>query len=201
MPRPPTFDREAKLEEAMTLFWEQGYEATSVQDLVEHLGLNRSSLYNSFGGKHELYLEALDHYRQQDHEMLRRRLQEGTTAMAGIRRAFMAVAERAVQSRCGCFTANATVECAPRDPCTEERACEWFRAMRGLFQEAVERAQEEGSVPSGRDAEALGRYLTNAYNGIHLTAKTGPSQELVEDIVDETLRGLRDAVEQRASTS
>lgn len=185
----------------MELFWEQGYEATSVQDLVEQLGLNRSSLYNSFGGKHELFLEALDHYRRQDGEMLRRHLHQGSTAMDGIRRAFTAIAERAVESRCGCFTANAAVECAPRDPCTEERACEWFRVMRALFQEAVRRAQDEGSVPPDRDPEALGRYLTNAYNGIHLTAKTGPSRAVVEDIVDETLRGLRGPVEQRSSAS
>lgn len=194
MSRPPTFNREKKLEEAMTLFWEQGYEATSIQDLVEHLGLNRSSLYNSFGGKHDLFLEALDHYREQDRKMLRRRLREGSTAIAGIRRAFRAVAERAAESQCGCFTANATVERAPHDPRTEERACETFRVMRTLFEDAVERAQEEGSVPKNRDAEALGRYLMNAYNGIHLTAKTRPSRPIVEDIVEETLRGLQGAV-------
>ena len=191
MPRPPSFDREEKIEEAMDLFWEQGYEATSVQDLVDHLDLNRSSLYNAFGGKHDLYLEALDHYRARDRRRLRRCLRDAPTALEGIRRAFVAVAERATESQCGCFTANATVECAPHDPCTEERACEAFRAMRALFQEAVERAQEEGAVPRGRDAEALGRYLTNAYNGIHLTAKTGPTSALVQDIVEETLRGLR----------
>lgn len=201
MPRPPTFDRERKLEDAMELFWEQGYEATSVQDLVNHLGLNRSSLYNSFGGKHELFLEALDHYRKRDRKILCRRLQAGSTAIEGIRRAFAAVAERAVESQCGCFTANAAVECAPRDPCTEERACEWFRAMRDLFKEAVKQAQDEGSIPRGRDPEALGRYLTNAYNGIHLTAKTGPSRPLVNDIVNETLRGLQGASAERDARS
>lgn len=191
MPRSPAFDREEKVEEAMDLFWEQGYEATSVQDLVDHLGLNRSSLYNTFGGKHELFLEALDRYRRRDREDLRRRLRDAPTAMAGIRRAFEAVAERAVESPCGCFTANVAVECAPHDSCAQERACEAFRAMRRLFQEAVERAQKEEAVPSSRDAAALGRFLTNAYNGIHLTAKTNPSREVVRNIVDETLRGIQ----------
>jgi len=191
MPRAPTFDRDEKIEEAMDLFWEQGYEGTSVQDLVEHLGLNRSSLYNTFGGKHDLFLEALDRYRQRDREDLRRRLHEGSTAIEGIRRAFAAVAERALESPCGCFTANVAVECAPHDPCAQERARDAFQATRRLFQEAVERAQEEGTVPSSRDAAALGRFLTNAYNGIHLTAKTRPSQEVVQDIVQETLRGIQ----------
>lgn len=190
MPRSPTFDRDAKIEEAMELFWEQGYEATSVQDLVERLGLNRSSLYNAFGGKHELYLEALDRYRQEGIDRLRRQLQDAPTAMEGIRQAFMAVAERATESCYGCFTTNAAAECAPHDASTQDRARESFDRMRTLFRDAVERAQEEGAIDASRDAEALGRHLTNAYNGIHLTAKTDPPDAVVRDIVEETLRGL-----------
>jgi TetR/AcrR family transcriptional repressor of nem operon len=190
MPRTPTFDRDTKIEEATELFWEQGYEATSVQDLVDHLGLNRSSLYNAFGGKHELYLEALDQYRQKGIERLRRQLQDAPTAMKGIRQAFMAVAERATASCCGCFTMNSAVECAPSDASTQERARESFGQMRSLFRAAVEQAQEEGTIDASRDAEALGRHLTNAYNGIHLTAKTEPPNAVVQDIVEETLRGL-----------
>jgi TetR/AcrR family transcriptional repressor of nem operon len=199
MPRSPTFDRDAKIEQAMQLFWENGYEATSVQDLVDHLGLNRSSLYNAFGGKHELYLEALDRYRQEDIEWLREKLQEAPTAVEGIRLAFMTVAERATESCCGCFTINAAVECSPRDPSTQERARESFQEMRALFRSAVERAQEEGSVDSSRDAAALGHHLTNTYNGIHLTAKTEPPDEVVQHIVEETLRGLTCPVEDRSA--
>ncbi len=174
----------------MQLFWEKGYESTSVQDLVDHLGLNRSSLYNAFGGKHELYLEALDRYRQEDIEWLREQLREAPTALKGIRQAFVTVAERATESCCGCFTTNAAVECAPRDASTQERARESFEKMRSLFRTAVEQAQKEGAVDSSRDAKALGCHLTNAYNGIHLTAKTDPPDEVVQDIVEETLRGL-----------
>jgi len=193
MPRSPTFDRDEKLEEAMELFWEKGYEATSVQDLVDHMGLNRSSLYNTFGGKHDLYLEALDRYRKSGNRTLRQHLRDAPTALDGIRQAFAAVAEQATENECGCFTTNATVERAASDPSTQERACETFRTMRALFAAAVERAQEEGMVDPARDAEALGRYLTNAYNGIYLTAKTCPSADVVQDIVDETLRGLTGA--------
>ncbi|WP_103020479.1 TetR/AcrR family transcriptional regulator [Salinibacter altiplanensis] len=190
MPRSPTFDRDAKIEQAMQLFWEKGYEATSVQDLVDHLELNRSSLYNAFGGKHELYLEALDRYRQEDIEWLRGQLRGAPTAVDGIRQAFVAVAERATESCCGCFTTNAAVECAPRDGSTQERARESFKEMRSLFRAAVERAQEAGAIDASRDAKALGCHLTNAYNGIHLTAKTDPPNEVVQDIVEATLQGI-----------
>lgn len=175
----------------MQLFWEQGYEATSVQDLVDHLCLNRSSLYNTFGGKHDLFLEALDQYRAEDLRILRRRLSEAPTALEGIRQAFAAVSERAIESQCGCFTANATMERAPHDPSTQERTCEAFQKMRSLFQGAVEQGQEEGDIPQTRSAKGVGRYLTNALNGIHLTAKTSPSPDIVKDIVEETLRGIQ----------
>lgn len=191
MPRSPSFDRAEKVKEAMALFREQGYEATSVQDLVDRLGLNRSSLYNTFGGKHDLYLEALDHCRTSEWETLRDHLTGEETAMAGIRRAFAAVAEAVTSDPCGCLTTNATVERATSDPSTQERACETLSAMRRLFQEAVEQAQAEGAIDPDRDPGALGRYLTNAYNGLYLTAKTCPSPDAMQDIVDETLRGLR----------
>ena len=64
MPRAKCFDRNDALEKAMKAFWSRGYEATSMQDLVDCMGINRGSLYNTFGGKHELFLEALDHYGQ-----------------------------------------------------------------------------------------------------------------------------------------
>ena len=191
MSRPPSFDRTEKVKEAMHLFREQGYEATSVQDLVDHLGLNRSSLYNAFGGKHDLYLEALDYCRRAEREALSEHLHEAPTAMAGIRHAFEAVVEQVTSDPCGCLTTNATVECATSDPSTQERACQTLSAMQSLFRETVERAQEEGAIDPSRDAEALGHYLTNAYNGLYLTAKTCPSVNVLRDIVSETLRGLR----------
>ena len=190
MARPASFDRDEKLKEAMRLFWRQGYEATSVQDLVDHLGLNRSSLYNAFGGKHDLYLEALDHYRRAGRRALQQHLREAPTPIAGIRHAFEAVAAQATERQWGCFVANAAVECAPRDPDTEARAADTFEEMRALFREAVEQAQAAGTIASTRDPEALGRSLTNAFYGLHLTAKTNPPPSVVDDIVDETIRGL-----------
>jgi len=179
----------------MQLFWEQGYEATSVQDLVDYLDLNRSSLYNTFGGKHELYLEALDHYRRAGRQALKKHLEAAPNPVDGIRRAFEAVATQATERQCGCFVANAAVECAPRDPDTEQRTAETFEAMRALFRDAVKRAQDEGHIAPDRDPKALGRYLTNAFYGIHLTAKTNPPSAVVEDIVSETIRGLTKGTE------
>lgn len=191
MSRTLSFDRDEKIRQAMELFWEKGYEATSMQDVSERLGLNRSSIYNTFGGKHDLYLEALDRYRRAGLQALRRQLQEAPTAAEGLRQAFDAVCRDAVERADGCLMTNASVECASRDPDVRARGQESLDAMRSLFQEAVERAQREGDVPASRNAQALGRYLTNAYNGIRVTAKSDPPEPVVRDIARETLLGLR----------
>ena len=63
MPRTKAFDEQEVLEKAMELFWKKGYYATSIQDLVNHLGINRASLYDTFGGKKKLFLHTFSHYR------------------------------------------------------------------------------------------------------------------------------------------
>ena len=64
MPRPRAFDEESVLDNAMNIFWSKGFEATSIQDLVNETGLNRASMYASFGDKKALFLRVLDHYSQ-----------------------------------------------------------------------------------------------------------------------------------------
>jgi TetR/AcrR family transcriptional repressor of nem operon len=192
MARPTTFDRDEVVARAMNLFWRKGYRATSTRDLVEHLGINQSSFYNTFdGGKRGLYLEALDRYRRAGLIALRRQLREKDSPLASIRYAFEEVAEEAIDRRDGCFMTNATVEEAPHDAATNKRAKESLAAMREAFAEATRRAQAAGEVGEERDARALGYYLTNAYNGIRVTAKADPEEAVVRGIVEETLRGLR----------
>lgn len=192
MARTKTFDPNEVLDRATELFWEQGYEATSMQDLVDHLGLSRSSLYDTFGGKHALYLAALDRYRQAGALGLRSVLDEEASAKAALRRTFEAVVEESVcdERRRGCFMANATVERASCDPETDWRALESFEGMQAAFQETVERAQAQGEIAADRDAEALGRFLVNAYWGLRVVAKANPTREVLQDIVAETLATL-----------
>lgn len=190
MSRTLTFDRTEKVWEAVKLFSEQGYEATSMQDVADRLGLNRSSIYNTFGSKHDLYLEALDVYRQKGLRALRTQLTDAPTAIDGIRAAFEAVAREALTSSDGCLITNASVERTACDPAVKARTEESLEEMRTLFQDAVEHAQREGDVDPSRDAQALGRCLTNAYNGLRVTAKSEPCDDVVHDIVRETLHCL-----------
>jgi TetR/AcrR family transcriptional repressor of nem operon len=190
MPRTKEFDPEAVLEQAMELFWEQGFEATSAQDLVDRTGLNRSSLYNTFGSKRELYLRALDHYREQDADTFDRLLDQFDSARSAIRYLLEEAAPADEGDTRGCFLASATVERAHCDDETCERVRESFDQMRDGFEAIVAHGQATGEFPEDRDPAAVAHSLTNAYFGMQTLAKLGLPAAVFEDVVDEALRGL-----------
>jgi len=188
MPRSKEFDPNEVLDQAMELFWEQGFEATSAQDLVDHTGLNRSSLYNTFGSKQELYLRALDHYRQQDADAFGQLLEQFDSARGAIRH----LLEQALpddDSR-GCFVANATVERAHCDEDTRAEACKALAQMQDGFEAIVEHGQAQGEIPADRDPKALAHFLANTYFGLQTTSKLCLPTDVFDDVVAEALRAL-----------
>ena len=190
MPRTKEFDPDTVLEQAMELFWERGYEATSAQDLVDYTGLSRSSLYNTFGSKQELYLRALDHYRQQDGEMFDHLLERFDSARGAIRHLLEQACPGADEDPQGCFVANATVERAHCDENTRVEACKALSQMQDEFEALVEHGQATGDIPADRDPESTARFLANTYFGLQTTAKLCLPTEVSDDVVDETLRIL-----------
>ena len=108
MPRVKNYNREEMLDKAMELFWEKGYAATSMQSLVDHLGINRFSIYDSFGDKHSLFLAALDRYREIVAESLRTKLNDDTKGIEAIKDYFRAMAAdlSTPSGRMGCLVQN-----------------------------------------------------------------------------------------------
>ncbi|MFB6271404.1 MAG: TetR/AcrR family transcriptional regulator [Salinibacter sp.] len=188
MPRSKEFDPDEVLEQAMELFWENGFEATSAQDLVDHTGLNRSSLYNTFESKQELYLRALDHYRQQDAGAFDRLLDQFDSARAAIRH----LLEQALpgDDPRGCFVANAAVERAHCDEDTQAKACKALSQMQDGFEALVEYGQDQGEIPEDRNPEATAHFLANTYFGLQTMAKLGLPQAVFENVIEESLRAL-----------
>src|SRR3954464_11387329 len=110
MARPKEFDREEALNRAMEVFWSRGYEAASVGELVKRMGINRQSLYDTFGDKHSLYLQALDRYREVEGAKLFELLERPGPVKRALRHLFRSVVERSLddEERRGCFMGNAT---------------------------------------------------------------------------------------------
>ena len=184
MARPKAFDPAQALDCALEVFWHQGYEATSLQDLLEAMGLSKSSFYETFGSKHALYLAAMDRYRETAIARYVRLLgdqDDGLQAIADVFAALVAQLD-CPQGRRGCFMNNAMVESAPHDAATEARVREAQRTLEDAFYRAVRRAQAQGQIVLEKDPRALARFLTSSMHGLLSVAKMAPGREALEDV-------------------
>lgn len=185
MPRTKAFDPDEALDRAMQLFWRQGYEATSVQELVDHMGINRFSLYDTFGCKHELFLAALDRYRDQVVTLGLRVLEGPRSGLEAIRRYFAGALD-SVSARGGwrgCLMTNTAVEVAPHDRPTAARVRAHLERQERAFYRQLERAREAGELSSGDDLQDLARYLTGAAQGLGVLAKARRGRRELENYV------------------
>ncbi|NIA70725.1 TetR/AcrR family transcriptional regulator [Pelagibius litoralis] len=192
MARPREFEQEAVVEAALAVFWRQGYQATSIQDLVTATGINRGSLYDTFGDKHGLFLEAVDHYRRR---YTARRLAQLETPgplrqkLAGF---FDEMIEFSVgEGRLlGCLMTNAAIELAPHDRDTAVAVAASMGAMEKTFHRLLMAAQAGGELSAGKSPRDLGRFFTATANGLRVMAKVSPERATLKSVVRVALQVL-----------
>jgi TetR/AcrR family transcriptional repressor of nem operon len=192
MARPREFNRDEVLERAMQVFWSKGYAATSMRDLTEAMGLSKSSLYDTFGSKHDLFLESIDFYRDNVTIQVRSVAELEKPAMQVIAAVLGRAADRILEpnGRRGCFLNNCAVEIGPIDDKAAERLRAGFGVMEETFLRLVRRAQLEGAISPTRDALSLARYLTSTVNGIMVIGKANPDRAVLDDIVRVAMASL-----------
>ncbi|MEU8382797.1 TetR/AcrR family transcriptional regulator [Streptosporangium sp. NPDC048865] len=173
MVRTKEFDPDAALQAALDLFWERGYEATSVSDLVDHLGIGRASLYATFGGKHELYLRALRRYREIRRPLYMETLSRPGPALPAVRELVEGYVRDAVgeAGRRGCMVGNAAAEMLPGDEQVARCVDGDWTTLEAALASALTRARAQGELPAGRDPRALASFLLVFLQGLRLTAK------------------------------
>ncbi|MGW6284861.1 TetR/AcrR family transcriptional regulator [Streptomyces sp. NPDC055107] len=190
MARTKEFDPEAALQSALQLFWQRGYEATSMADLVEHLGIGRASIYATFGNKHELYLKALDRYSENSDSDLLRELSQPGSALPAVRTAVRRFAAEAnaddLRAR-GCFITNTAAELGPHDPAAARRVEASWDHIETLLHSALTRAQAQGELPSDRDPQALARMLLVLMQGLRVVGKATKEPGRVRDAAEQAL--------------
>ena len=181
------------LDRAMRAFWSGGYEATSVQDLVDRTGIQRGSLYATFGDKRALFLAAIDRYDRVVTAKLLAALDEPTSGLEAIRRFFRLKIEWAVAANRprGCLVTNSATELAPRDRGASTRVGAVLGKIEAAFHRAVVRAQRAGEIDPARNPRAVARFLTSSAQGLSVMAKTFPERAFLEDIVDVILAVLK----------
>ncbi|MFK4064502.1 TetR/AcrR family transcriptional regulator [Streptomyces sp. NPDC029674] len=190
MARTKEFDPDAALQSALELFWRRGYEATSMADLVEALGIGRASIYATFGNKHDLYLKALERYGEIQQPLLLGELAQPGPALPAVRgvvRRFGAESVAEDGRLTGCFITNTAAELAPHDPAAARCVERSWDHIETLLHSALVRAQAQGELPEDRDPLTLARMLLVLMQGVRVVGKATKDPARVRDAVEQAL--------------
>ena len=189
--RPKEFDRDEALEKAGDLFWSRGYEATGLRELLEHMGIGRQSLYDTFGDKHSLFVESLQHYNRHVTQAFVAQLQGVGSPLERIRKAVRSIGSSVTDGKCrGCLLTNTLVESASHD---QEIAAATHAILRGMehgFRGVLQEAVTAGELPRDANVRALARYLTSTVQGLVVMGKASVSRSVIKDIVNVALSVL-----------
>jgi len=191
--RPREFDTEQALDAAMHLFWRQGYEATSMQDLLDSMQLSKSSLYQTYGSKHDLFQQCIARYRKMMTGGLQQGLDNAPSGKKFIEGFFTALVEDIcnADTRIGCLIMNTATEVAPHDAVIGKLIQQGTERFADVFQQAVVRAQREGDIAKDKDPSSLGYFLVSNLSGLNSMAKAGASRKVLKGIAKEIIQALR----------
>ena len=185
MVRPREFDENEVLDAAAHQFWVYGYEATTVRDLAQCMGITGASLYNAFGDKRSLFERALTHYIARSFGDRVSRFEVNLPPLDAIKAFFREIVERSVsdRDRKGCLLVNSALEVAPHDAGFQATIANVLVAVEAFFQRCVHAGQQAGEISTAQSADDLARLLLGVHLGIRVLARTRPDRALLEGIV------------------
>jgi AcrR family transcriptional regulator len=192
MARTKVFDPAAALEAAMEVFWQQGYEATSTDDLLSAMKIGRQSMYDTFGDKRQLYLAALAHYVNSTGQELRRRLTRAPSPLRAIEGFLLDAASGAASDKQrGCMSVNAVCEFGQGDRDVFALLEQGRNSAESLFAELLSQAKAKGELPDSLDTAAGAHFLHTTIRGMRISAKAGASQEQLSATAAFAIAALR----------
>ncbi len=175
----------------MGAFWAKGYEGTSVSDLLKAMGINRGSLYDTFGDKRSLFLEAVGHYRQTVAGPLVETLSRSGSPLENIRKTLHAFADLAASDGCrGCLVTNTTVGLAPRDSDVAKAMKSALVAVEEAFRRTLNRAVDCGELGPRTDTRCLARFVANTLQGLVVLSKGKLGRQTRNDVINVTMSAL-----------
>ncbi len=200
MGRPKAFDETKAIDAAVDCFWARGYEATSVRDLAERMGISGTSLYNAYGDKRALFLSALARYAARSMRERIARLESGGRPKEAIRSFFAEIVERSLadRDRKGCMLVNSALDVAPHDAEIGKVVGAYLDEIRAFFRRTIEAGRSAGQLPRNLDADAVSAHLLGVLMGIRVLARTIPDRALLESVARPALDLLDLPVKPRA---
>ena len=192
MARTKAFDPTRALNRALETFWQHGYEATSMEMLLNATGLSRSSLYNTFGDKQTLYSTALSQYFEQASAENEQMASNHNTVIAALQARFDALIFSVYEGgRRGCFIVNTAVELAPHNATIGETVRTAFDGSTQGFHDMLQSGVERGEFSAELNPQSMARFLFNTYCGLQVQAKAGQPEAVLRDVANTTLAFLR----------
>ncbi|AJK46921.1 TetR/AcrR family transcriptional regulator [Burkholderia plantarii] len=192
MVRPREFDRDEVLDRALRVFWEKGYAATSTDDLLGAMNIGRQSLYNTFGDKRGLYLEALQRYSLNSVSTHIARLRGAASPLAGIEALLSGLIEDGCSGQAlGCMGVNAICEFGTSDAGLRALGERVAPVLERALAEAIDDGQRRGEIDPALDARAAAGFVQIAMQGLQVAARAGTAAEALHGIAGFTVERLR----------
>ncbi|WP_442588438.1 TetR/AcrR family transcriptional regulator [Pedobacter sp. AW31-3R] len=182
--RSKDFDEEEILRKAIHIFWEKGYNATSIHDLIDGLGIGRSSIYHAFGDKHKLFVKALELYQSEGTAKIISIIDNAPSLKSGLESLLSAVVNDVLHESCpkGCFKVNSEVEVAAQDEIIRKLVYGDDLLIEDALHSAFKKGQQNGEINSSKDPLALARFFCNTVTGMRVYAKFRIERQFFEDI-------------------
>jgi AcrR family transcriptional regulator len=187
--RPREFDADEALDKAMMIFWQRGFEGTSLTDLTEAMGISRPSLYAAFGNKEELFRRALERYAETGPAAEHRAALAAPTARAVVER-LLRYSARSLTDPChpaGCMAVRGAFSCGEAEQSIKEELSAIRCTGESALTERFERAKAEGDLPAVSNPAALARYVTALLQGMSVQASGGATREQLLDVAEMAL--------------
>ena len=185
--RPRKTDPNSALDTSMKVFWEKGFEGTSMNDLAIATGMAKPGLYATFGDKETLYTKALTHYfNELGLPLLHDLVQSPDPLEVAVRRFLDAVAASAVDktSPGGCFVVNSVIECANRPAPLDDLARGFDAKRRAAFIDRFRSAKRQGEIPADADARALAEFFAGQALALAIMGRAGADRKALGRFID-----------------
>lgn len=193
MARQKEFDEDELLEKAVGLFWQKGYNATSAQDLVDCLGINRSSIYNTYTDKRTLFKKSLNHYQVKQTNAMIAMLGKAENAKKVLKQIFSDLIRESDEDPLlkGCFMVNTAVELAGHDAEIGDIVNKNNKSVEDALTKLIEKGQHDGQFSTKGDARAFARFIFGNITAIKVAARSGTPKNALEDMAEIALSALK----------
>jgi TetR/AcrR family transcriptional repressor of nem operon len=193
MSRTKTFDEDRAIDAAVDCFWARGYEATSVRDLADAMGIGGASLYNAFGDKRELFVRALERYANRSMRERIVRIEARHPPGEAIAAFLAEIVDRSARDpHCkGCLLVNSALDVASRDPELGKAVASYLGEIRNFFRRSLEAARRAGELAADLDTEVMAGHLLGIVIAVRVLARTGAKRQALENVAQPALELLR----------